>query len=39
MEEKILNLNNQELLQLYRLLLEHKDYLETEKKKLLEEEK
>ena len=38
MEQKILSLNNQELLQLYRLLIEHKEYLETENKTLTEEQ-
>lgn len=37
MEEKIINLSNQELIKVYRLLLEHKEFLENEKKKLEEE--
>ena len=36
MEEKIKEINNQELLQIYRLILEHLEYLETEKKKVEE---
>ena len=36
MEEKIKDVNNQELLQIYRLIIEHLDYLETEKKKVEE---
>ena len=37
MKEKIIKLTNKELLSIYRLLLEHKEYLENEKKKLEEE--
>jgi len=36
MNEKIVNVSNQELIQLYRLILEHKEFLENEKKKLEE---
>ncbi len=36
MEEKIKEINNQELLQIYRLIIEHLEYLETEKKKVEE---
>lgn len=36
MEEKIKEANNQELLQIYRLIIEHLDYLESEKKKVEE---
>ena len=38
MEEKVKSLSNQELIQVYRLLLEHKEYLEVEKKKVEVEE-
>ena len=37
MKDKIIKLTNKELIALYRLLLEHKEYLENEKKKLEEE--
>lgn len=36
MKEKIVNLTNQELIQLYRLLIEHKEFLDNEKKKIEE---
>ena len=36
MEEKIKEISNQELLQIYRLILEHLEYLETEKNKVEE---
>ncbi len=39
MKEEIAKLTNQELLAVYRLLLEHKEYIETEKKKMEEEQK
>ncbi len=38
MKEKIAELSNQELLAIYRLLLEHQEYLENEKKKMEEAE-
>ena len=34
MEEKLKKMNNEELLQLYRLVTEHKEYVETEKSKI-----
>ena len=37
MEEKIKNISNQELISLYRLLLEHIEFLENEDKKIGEE--
>lgn len=36
MEEKIKEIDNQELLQIYRLISEHLDYLEKEKAKVEE---
>ncbi len=39
MEGKINEATNQELIQLYRLVLEHLDFLEKEKQKVLESEK
>ena len=36
MKEKIVNLTNQELIQVYRLLMEHKEFLDNEKKKIEE---
>lgn len=36
MKEKIVNLTNQELIQVYRLLIEHKEFLDNEKKKIEE---
>ena len=38
MEEKIKELSNQELLQIYRMIMDHLDYLQQEKKKVEEEE-
>ena len=38
MEEKIENLTDKDLLALYRLILEHLEYLETEKAKVEEVE-
>jgi len=37
MEEKLKKLSNEELLQLYRLVLEHLEYVENEKNKMEEE--
>ena len=37
MEEKIKEITIEELLQLYRTIVEHQEYLENEKKKLEEE--
>ena len=37
MKEEIKNLNNQDLLSVYNLLLKHKEYLELEKNKVGEE--
>ena len=39
MEEKLKEVNNQELMQIYRLILEHLEYLEKEKEKVEEDEK
>ena len=39
MEEKIKDIDNQELLQVYNLIKEHIDYLEKEKEKVLEDDK
>ena len=39
MEEKIKEATNQELIQLYRLIMEHLEYLEKEKQKVEEDEK
>lgn len=39
MKEKIKELSNEELLRVYRLILEHLEYLKNEKNKLEEEEK
>ena len=39
MEEKIKEINNQELLQVYNLILTHLEYLEKEKNKVLEDDK
>ena len=36
MEEKIKETNNQELLQIYNLIIAHIEYLENEKEKVLE---
>lgn len=38
MEEKIKELSNQDLLQVYRMILDHLEYLQQEKKKVEEEE-
>ena len=38
MEEKIKELTNQELVQIYRMIMDHLEYLENEKRKVLEEE-
>jgi len=37
MKEEIIKLSNQDLLKLYRLVLEHKEYLENEKRKIEEQ--
>lgn len=37
MVEKIKNISNQELISLYRLLLEHKEFLENERNKVGQE--
>ena len=39
MEEKIKETNNQELLQIYNLIIAHLEYLEKEKEKVLEVDK
>ncbi len=39
MEGKLKEVSNQELLQLYNLVLSHLEYLEKEKEKVLEEDK
>lgn len=39
MEEKIKEISNQELIQIYRLIIEHIEYLENEKKKIEEDDK
>ena len=36
MEEKLKNVSNDDLLQVYRVILEHMEYLEVEKKKVEE---
>lgn len=38
MEEKIKELTNQELMQVYNMIMDHLEYLENEKKKVTEEE-
>ncbi len=38
MEEKVKEIDNHDLIQLYRLVLEHLEYLEVEKKKVLEDD-
>ena len=38
MEENIKELSNQDLLQVYRMILDHLEYLQQEKKKVEEEE-
>jgi len=37
MKEKIIKESNQDLISIYRLLLEYKEYLENEKKKMEDE--
>ena len=39
MEEKLKEVSNQELLQIYRLIMEHLEYLDNEKQKLEEDDK
>ena len=39
MEEKIKEINNQELIQVYRMILDHLEYLDGEKKKVMEDDK
>ena len=39
MEEKIKEISNKELIQLLRLILEHKEYLENELSKMKDEDK
>ncbi len=39
MEEKIKKLSNQELIQLYRMVMDHLEYLENEKRKVMEDDK
>ena len=39
MEEKLKQISNQELIQLYRLIMGHLEYLENEKQKVEEDEK
>ena len=39
MEQKLKEVSNQELIQLYRLIMEHLEYLENEKQKVEEDEK
>lgn len=39
MKEKIKELSNDELLQVYKMIVEHLEYLDVEKKKIEEEEK
>lgn len=39
MEEKLKEISNQELIQLYRLIVDHLEYLENEKQKVEEDEK
>lgn len=39
MEEKLKEVSNQDLLQLYRLILEHLEYLQKEKEKVEADEK
>ena len=36
MEKDLSNITNQELIQIYRILLQHKEYLNNEKKKLVD---
>ena len=39
MEEKIKEISNQDLLQIYRMILDHLEFLQQEKKKVEEEDK
>lgn len=39
MKEKIKELSNDELLQVYKMIVEHLEYLDVEKEKIEEEEK
>lgn len=39
MEEKIKEISNQELIQIYRMIIEHLEYLEKEKNKIEEDDK
>ena len=39
MEEKLKEVNNQDLLQIYRLILEHLEYLQKEKEKVEADDK
>ena len=39
MEEKLKEVSNQELLQIYRLIMEHLEYLDNEKQKVEEDDK
>lgn len=39
MEEKIKDISNQELIQIYRMIIEHLEYLEKEKNKIEEDDK
>jgi len=39
MEEKLKEISNQELIQIYRLIVDHLEFLENEKQKVEEDEK
>lgn len=39
MEEKLKDISNQELIQIYRMIIEHLEYLEKEKNKIEEDDK
>ena len=39
MEEKLKDISNQELIQIYRMIIEHMEYLEKEKNKIEEDDK
>lgn len=39
MEEKIKEISNQELIQIYRMIIEHLEYLKKEKNKIEEDDK
>lgn len=39
MEEKIKEISNQELIQIYRMIIEHLEYLEKEKNNIEEDDK